>query len=84
MRVWWTTAYYELIKYSRMRSVLIILIGLPLLLILLLGSAFDTEIKPAKVALYVADQGEMKPGIDSFWNDEAIKPYIKVLKAESE
>lgn len=84
MRAWWTTAYYELIKYSRMRSVLIILIGLPLLLILLLGSAFDTEIKPAKVALYIADQGEMRPGIDSFWNDEAIKPYIKVLKAESE
>jgi ABC-2 type transport system permease protein len=84
MRVWWTTAYYELIKYSRMRSVLIILIGLPLLLILLLGSAFDTEIKPAKVALFTADQGEMRTSIDSFWKDEAIAPYIKVLKAGSE
>lgn len=84
MRAWWTTAYYELIKYSRMRSVLIILIGLPLLLILLLGSAFDTEMKPAKVALGIADQGEMRASIDSFWNDDAIKPYIKVLKAESE
>ncbi|WP_054028019.1 ABC transporter permease [Bacillus sp. FJAT-28004] len=84
MPTWWTTAYYEFIKYSRMRSVLIILIALPLLLILLLGSAFDTEIKPAKVALYHADQGEMSASIDSFWSDEAIKPYVKVLNAQSE
>jgi ABC-2 type transport system permease protein len=75
MRAWWTTAYYELIKYSRMRSVLIILIGLPLLLILLLGSAFDTEMKPSKVALYIADQGEMRASIDSFWNDDAKALY---------
>lgn len=84
MRAWWTTAYYELIKYSRMRSVLILLIGLPLLLILLLGSAFDTDIKPAKVALFNADQGEMKASMDSFWKDEEISPYIKVLEAGSE
>lgn len=84
MRVWWTTAYYELIKYSRMRSVLILLIGLPLLLILLLGSAFDTEIKPAKIAYFNEDQGELKPSIDAFWNDEADQPHIKVLQAKSE
>jgi ABC-2 type transport system permease protein len=84
MMVWCTTVYYELIKYSRMRSVLILLIGLPLLLILLLGSAFDTEIKPAKVALYVADHGEMRESIDQLWNDDAIKPYVKVLDAGSE
>lgn len=84
IRAWWTTAFYELLKYSRMRSVLIILIGLPLLLILLLGSAFDADIKPAKVALYNADQGEMKASIDTFWSDETIKPYIKVLAAKSE
>lgn len=84
MRTCWTTAYYELIKYSRMRSVIIQLIGLPLLLILLLGSAFDTEIKPAKVALFIADQGEMRASIDSFWNDETNKPYIKLLSAKSE
>lgn len=84
MPAWWTAAYYELIKYTRMRSVLIILIGLPLLLILLLGSAFDTEIKPAKIALYNADQGEMRASIDAFWSNEAIKPYVKVLDANSE
>lgn len=84
MRAWWTTACYELLKYSRMRSVLIILIGLPLLLILLLGSAFDTEIKPAKVALSIADQGEMRTSIDAFWAEDAIKPYIKVIMADSE
>ncbi|OME83015.1 hypothetical protein BK120_14475 [Paenibacillus sp. FSL A5-0031] len=84
MPAWWTAAYYELIKYARMRSVLIILIGLPLLLILLLGSAFDTEIKPAKIALYNADQGEMRASIDAFWSNEAVKPYVKVLDANSE
>ncbi|CAM3955508.1 ABC transporter permease [Paenibacillus alkaliterrae] len=84
MRACWITVYYELLKYSRMRSVLIILIGLPLLLILLLGSAFDREIKPAKVALFVDDQGEMRSGIDTFWSDESIAPYIKQLPAASE
>lgn len=84
MRLWWTTACYELIKYSRMRSVLIILIALPLVLILLLGSAFDTHIKPAKVALHVADRGQMRESIDLFWKDEAITPYIHVLVTDSE
>jgi len=84
MPVWCIAAYYELKKYIRMRSVLIILIALPLLLILLLGSALDTEIKPAKVALFNADQGQMKASIDAFWSNEAIKPYVKVLDAQSE
>ncbi|WP_028611174.1 ABC transporter permease [Paenibacillus harenae] len=84
MRIWLTTAYYELVKYSRMRSVLIILIGLPLLLILLLGSAFDTEIKPAKLALYVGDQGELSASVNEFWIDDSIASYIKVIKADSE
>ncbi|MBD2870068.1 ABC transporter permease [Paenibacillus arenilitoris] len=83
IRVWLTTAYYELVKYGRMKSVLVILIGLPLLLILLLGSAFDTDLKPAKVALYVADQGELSGSIGEFWNGEAIKPFVFVLKTDS-
>lgn len=58
MPAWWTAAYYELIKYTRMRSVLIILIGLPLLLILLLGSAFDTEIKPLKLPYIMRIRGK--------------------------
>ncbi|WP_424765913.1 ABC transporter permease [Paenibacillus sp. sgz302251] len=83
MRTWWTTAYYELLKYSRMRALLIILIGLPLLLIFLLGSAFDQDIKPAKVALYIEDQGAMRAGIEQFWNSDDVKPYIEVLTASS-
>ncbi|MGO4543714.1 ABC transporter permease [Paenibacillus sp. 2TAB23] len=83
MRAWWTTVYYECVKYSRMRSLLVILIGLPLLLILLLGSAFNTDIKPAKVAVFNADHGNMREGVSLFWEEAAAGPYIKVLQAKS-
>ena len=84
MREWWITAYYEVLKYSRMRSVLVILIVLPLLLIILLGSAFDSELKPAKVAVFIADQGELRSSMDAFWSDDKIKSYIKLIAADSE
>ena len=84
MREWWITAYYEVLKYSRMRSVLVILIVLPLLLILLLGSAFDSELKPAKVAVFMADQGELRSSMDAFWRDDKIKSSIKFIAVDSE
>ena len=84
MREWWITSYYEVLKYSRMRSVLVLLIVLPLLLIILLGSAFDSELKPAKVALLIADQGELRSSMDAFWRDDKITSYIKLIAADSE
>ncbi|MFX3633391.1 MAG: ABC transporter permease [Candidatus Pristimantibacillus sp.] len=84
MRIWWTTMNYELLKFSRMRSLLIILMGLPLILILLLGSAFDNDIKPAKVAVYTGDEGVLSEGIADFWNDPQIKEYISYVAVDSE
>jgi ABC-2 type transport system permease protein len=83
MRKSWIIAYYEVLKYSRMHSVLVILIALPLLLIILLGSAFDSELKPAKVAVFIADQGEMRSSMDAFWRDDKIKSYIHLIAADS-
>lgn len=84
MRIWWTTACYELLKYSRKKSILYLLFALPLVLILLLGSAFNTDIKPAKVALFIADQGELRAGINSFWEDSSLATYVHILPAKSE
>lgn len=84
MRIWWTTAYYELLKYSRKKSLILILIVLPLILIYMLGSAFDTEIKPAKVIVYNGDQGELRASVDAFWENDAIKPYVRLIAAEEE
>lgn len=84
MRIWWTTTLYELLKYSRMRSVLIILMVLPLVLILLLGSAFNNDIQPAKVAVYTGDEGVLSDGIAAFWNDPQIKTYISYEAVDSE
>ena len=84
MREWWVTSYYEVLKYSRMRSVLLLLIVLPLLLIILLGSAFDTKLKPTKVALLIADQGELRSSLDEFWRDDKIRSYVKLIAADSE
>jgi ABC-2 type transport system permease protein len=84
MRIWCTTAYYELLKYSRKKSLILILIVLPLILIYMLGSAFDTEIKPAKVIVYNGDQGELRASVDAFWENDAIKPYVRLIIAEEE
>ncbi|WP_042159997.1 ABC transporter permease [Paenibacillus gorillae] len=84
MRIWWTTVYYEIIKYSKMRSMLLLLTGLPLVLIFLLGNAFNQELKPAKVAVYISDQGELRSGIESFWKDPSIQTYMETLSAASE
>ncbi|MNZ66928.1 ABC-2 family transporter protein [compost metagenome] len=84
MQIWLSTAYYELIKYSRMRSLLVIMLLLPLLLILLLGSALDTTVKPAKVALYQADQGVMSESIEQFWSSDETLTYIQLRKVDSE
>ncbi|ANY69872.1 hypothetical protein BBD42_27745 [Paenibacillus sp. BIHB 4019] len=84
MRTWWITLTYEWIKMSRMHTLLIVLAGLPLLLIYLLGSAFDSEIKPAKVAVYNADQGAMREGIDAFWQGADILPYARPIALSSE
>ena len=74
----------KLLKYSRMRSVLVILIVLPLLLILLLGSAFDSELKPAKVAVFMADQGELGQVWMRFGETIKNKSSIKLIAADSE
>ncbi|MDQ0112934.1 ABC transporter permease [Paenibacillus harenae] len=84
MRIWWTTAYYELLKYSRKKTLILILIVLPLVLIYMLGSAFDTEIKPAKVIVYNADRGELRASVDAFWSNDEIKPYVRFLAAKEE
>ncbi|KQO04604.1 ABC transporter permease [Paenibacillus sp. Leaf72] len=84
MRTWWITLTYEWIKISRMHALLVVLAGLPLLLIYLLGSAFDSEIKPAKVAVYNADQGAMREGVDAFWQGADILPYVRPAALSSE
>ncbi|EFM12890.1 ABC-2 type transporter [Paenibacillus curdlanolyticus YK9] len=84
MGVWWTLARYELLKYSRMRSVLAILFGLPLLIILLLGNAFGGEMKSAKVALAIQDQGELREQVQTYWHSDALGKFVEIEDAASE
>ncbi|MWC26778.1 ABC transporter permease [Paenibacillus sp. MMS18-CY102] len=84
MGAWWTLARYELLKFSRMRSVLAILFGLPLLIILLLGNAFSSEMKPAKVALAIQDQGVLSEQIKTYWHSEAISKFVAIDDVASE
>ncbi|WP_338555749.1 ABC transporter permease [Paenibacillus sp. KS-LC4] len=76
MRTWWITFTYEWIKMSRMHTLLVVLTLLPLLLIYLLGSAFDSVIKPAKVAIYNSDQGAQRASVDAFWQGADVVPYV--------
>jgi|GEM_PF-719885 len=83
MMEWWTTALYEFKKYTRNSSLLLLMIGLPLLLIFILGSALDTEIKPAKIALIIEDEGELNEGIAAFWHAPALSDYVIMTEAET-
>lgn len=83
MYAMWITAVYELKQYFRDTSFLLISLGLPLLLIFILGNALDMEIKPAKVVIYMDDQGELREGIEQFWAEPSLSTYIKLLDADS-
>ncbi|GFN32041.1 ABC transporter permease [Paenibacillus xylaniclasticus] len=79
----WTAAKYQLLTFFRMKNVILIMFGLPLLIIFLLGSTFGGQMEPAKVALYIGDKGTMNGAIDAFWHSDQIKPYAEVRLTKS-
>ncbi|NDI33531.1 ABC transporter permease [Chengkuizengella sediminis] len=87
-----TIAGYELIRFFRMRSILLIMLGLPLLLILILGTALsgvfqtsaeDQQLETVNVAVLNGDQGVFKQTISDFLFSPEIHPYVSVKLVES-
>lgn len=83
MRVWLTTTWFGLLRYFRMRVVVMLLFILPLLLIFLLGNAFSGEMKPVKITVYNGDQGHLKHAIASFLHDPALAAAAKIKEVGS-
>jgi len=84
MRIWFYTAYYSFLRYIRMKVVVLIMLGLPLLLIFLLGSAFSGGMKPVKIAIYNADKGAMLTSVQGFMNNPAWAATVIFKSAQSE
>ncbi len=62
---------------------MLLMFGLPLLIIFLLGNTFGGQMEPAKVAVYIGDQGALHDSINTFWHSDTIKPYAEVREAKS-
>lgn len=83
MQTWMTVAWYELIQFLRLRSVVIIMFILPLFLIFLLGTVFDNQMKPVNISIHIADQGPISKDIEAFLEDERTERYAIVSFASS-
>lgn len=83
MQTWMTVAWYELIQFLRLRSVVIIMFILPLFLIFLLGTVFDNQMKPVNISIHIADQGPISKDIEAFLEDERTERYANVSFASS-
>ncbi|MBW7454480.1 ABC transporter permease [Paenibacillus sepulcri] len=84
MKIWFHTAYYGFLRYIRNKSVVVIMLVLPLLLIFLLGSALSGEMKPVKIVIYNADNGEMNAALQTFTGDPALSGYAIFDSADTE
>ncbi len=84
-----TIAYYEFIRMIRSRATLLLNIGLPLLLILILGTALsdafqaeDQEINQVKTVIYSEDVGAMQEAFTAFLSSEGVEPYISPVHVD--
>lgn len=67
MRIAFVMAWNEVLSLLRVRTVLLMLIVLPLLLIFLLGNALEDDSKPVRISVYAGDSGPI---------EEAAKHYL--------
>jgi ABC-2 type transport system permease protein len=85
-----TIAFCEIRRMVRIRSVLLILMAMPLLLIFILGSALsseftmkDKQLDPMRVAIYNADHGVLSTGIKAFLGSSTNRKLIIQIPVNS-
>jgi ABC-2 type transport system permease protein len=85
MRIAWYAAYYELLQFMRLRSVVLILFGLPLVLIFILGNGLSTSsMRSIDVAVWNGDESLYGLTFDEYAATENVREHIRVRPAESE
>ncbi|WP_028561549.1 ABC transporter permease [Paenibacillus pinihumi] len=83
MRYVWTAAGYELLRIIRNKMSVLLLIGLPLLLIFLLGNGLDTSAKQVRTAVFHADQGKLRADMENYLASEAASSHLQIIRAAS-
>lgn len=84
MRIALLMAWSEVIRLLRVRTVLLMLIGLPLLLIFLLGNGLENEFKPIKISAYVEGSGHIEEAAKQFISSPEIALHAVTQLRSSE
>ncbi len=82
-----TIAYYTILRYIRDVKTLTSMLVLPIILIIILGTALDkyftvSKIDPIKVALVNKDKGDVSKSFEEFLKIEDIKAILQVERYE--
>ncbi len=83
-----TIAYYNIIRFFRDKKSFIYMLALPIILILILGSALDSNFKinsidRTKVVYVNKDGGNISKNFDEFLDNKEVKELIEVEKMDS-
>jgi len=76
MRIGLIVAFNEIVQLCRLRTVILMLFGLPLLLIFLLGNALDTGVKPVRLSLAVEDEGELGQAFKQYLAGDIVSGHL--------
>lgn len=86
----WTIMTYELLRMIRMRTVLIIMLAVPLILIFILGLALSSEFSAeegepaqARLAIVNMDTGPMRASLEQFLNTPEMNRFIETAALDS-
>ncbi|WP_256761570.1 ABC transporter permease [Cohnella sp. WQ 127256] len=84
MRLALLMAWNEVVQLSRIRTVILMLLGLPLLLIFLLGNALDSDYKPVQVSVYTGNEGQLSEAAKQYFASPELASYVDPLIRNSE
>ncbi|WP_254450565.1 ABC transporter permease [Cohnella herbarum] len=77
-------AWNEVIQLFRIRTVVLMLLGLPLLLIFLLGNALESDYKPVKLSIYAVGSDPLGDAAVKYLTSSSIEAYVSPRIRESE
>ncbi|WP_372631475.1 ABC transporter permease [Cohnella sp.] len=84
MRIALEVAWNEAVRLCRIRTVILMLLGLPLLLIFLLGNALQSDLEPVRVSVSVGDRGAIGEAAERYLTSPAITGYVDAQHRASE
>jgi len=84
MRIILWMAWNEIVQLLRIRTVIIMLLGLPLMLIFLLGNALESDHKPVKLSVYANDAEQLGVTAKQYVTSSVAEAYVMPQMRDSE